>query len=309
MNTRGLTPVYSRAAAAQHALVADAAGDAVGVERLEQRLGVLARDAEPVAQLGQRHAAGGAGQLDRRGPRLLERLGREGQVASGPHRPALLDERRERGRILRPQRRRLQRARGQPGVQRLDRGGRAPPASAPAGGGSARARRRDAPAGRGGIGHGRPRDGDLGARQAHDQAVAGGGRHLPAQPQLHVGLPARAAPRSPRAGRRVAGASAVPWCTVTTSPWRRPCAADAEHAQPDSRAGRSAAASPAWPPCARAGPACARRRRGRARPAGPRPPRRRPGRAPARCARAPRARPARSPAGRRPGPCPTTACR
>ena len=42
---------------AQHPLVADAAGDALGVHRLQQRLGVAARAAQPVAQLGDRDAS------------------------------------------------------------------------------------------------------------------------------------------------------------------------------------------------------------------------------------------------------------
>ena len=56
-------------AAAKDALVSDSAGDAAGVERLEQRLRELARDAEPVAELGQRDAAAGCRELDDRGLR------------------------------------------------------------------------------------------------------------------------------------------------------------------------------------------------------------------------------------------------
>src|SRR6476661_4807285 len=47
--------------APEDALVAHPAGDAAGVERLEERLGVLARDGEPVAELRERDAPGLAG--------------------------------------------------------------------------------------------------------------------------------------------------------------------------------------------------------------------------------------------------------
>ena len=263
MNRRGQTPFIRGARAAQDALVADAAGDAVRVERLEQPLRVLARDPQPVAQLRQRHAAGAPASST-----VAARACSNASAVKARSRPA---------RTARPCSTSAASAAASCGSSAGGCSGvaasRACSASTAAAGtdglaaGAGRLRRRrrgGAAAGRGGIGHGGARHGDLRARQAHDQAIAGRGGHLPAQPQLRVGLPSRSAPRSPRAGPRSPGASAVPWWTVTTSPWRRPCPADAStrsrHVEPVGVRQRR----PAWPPCARAGSGRARRRRGRA---------------------------------------------
>ena len=81
-----------RALGAQHAQVAVAARDALGVEVLQQRDGVLARGSHGVAQLGSRGAPLGAQQRD---GRLLERLVGarvEGELAAhAPDAPGLLE--------------------------------------------------------------------------------------------------------------------------------------------------------------------------------------------------------------------------
>ena len=177
---------YFTRAAAQDALVADAAGDAAGVHRLEQALCVLARHAQPVAQLGEGDAAVRLRELHRRGAGFGERLGGEREVASGPHRPTLLDERGDRRPVAGLERGRLERGLRQAGVEPLD--GvvihRRPPLGRRRlgrrlGNGARPPRRRR-------VGHGRAGDRHLRAGGAHDQPVAGGRRHPAAQPQLHV---------------------------------------------------------------------------------------------------------------------------
>ena len=254
---------------------------------------------EPVAQLRERHAAGRLGELDRRGPRLLERLGRERQVAPRPHRPLLLDERGERR--LRPRLAAPAAAAGSrpAGVQRLDGLGR-----------HCRLRRR-----RGGGGAG---------AAAGSRRRGGAGSVTVAPATVTCGLVRRTIRRSPaaadtcrrsrsctsavRPGRTsersrrttLAGASAVPWCTVTTLAVAQAVGGRRQHPQPGvepvgvrQRPGRGRGVAA---PDLGALDADERERDPLAR----RPPRRRPGRAPGRCARAPRGRRARSPAGRRP---------
>src|SRR5512146_2316107 len=68
-------------AAPQDALVTDAACDAAGVERLQEALGELARDPEPVAELSQRDAPRASRQLHDRRLCRRERLLGERQVA------------------------------------------------------------------------------------------------------------------------------------------------------------------------------------------------------------------------------------
>ena len=79
--------LFTAAAAPQHAPVADAARDAVGVEPLEQALGDAPAGAEIVAQLGQRdRLVLGAARHDALA-RLGEALARVGQVAAEAHEP------------------------------------------------------------------------------------------------------------------------------------------------------------------------------------------------------------------------------
>ena len=211
-------------AAAQDALVADPARDAACIERLEQALGELPRDAEPVAQLGQRDPPALAGQLHHRPLGERDRLCCEGQVAAGADGPAGGDEVGERPLVAGADRRRRERRRREPGVELL--GGR---------------RRR----------LGWRRRAGSGARFGAARRTRGGSGSVTIPPARVIAGPvSRITTRSPgaatarlrsRSCTRPAApgtsspppgiatravSSAVPWCTITGSPFRRPRGAD-----------------------------------------------------------------------------------
>src|SRR5437588_11041898 len=74
----------------EHALVADPAGEAVGVEPLEQKLRRPARDAEQVTEAGEGDAAGGGALLDEHALRLLVGRGADCVAVTDLDEPALL---------------------------------------------------------------------------------------------------------------------------------------------------------------------------------------------------------------------------
>ena len=245
----------------------------MGVERLEQRLGVLARDAR---------AGRAAGRASRCPPRSASataaaRASPNASAVNARSRPARTarpcsTRAASAGRIARPGAP-VAAAGSRPAARAAPRRPRpAPPASAPgsaAGAGAAAGRRRRGGAGSVTVAPATVTCGLVRRTIRRSPAAAETCRRR--RSCTSALPPGGTSERSRRT--TVAGASAVPWCTVTTLAVAQAVGGRAEHTQPGSRAGRSAAACPAWPRCGRAAPGCARRRRARARRAGRRPPR------------------------------------